>query len=84
MFTTALLDPFAEWTSPKRSSVYVISDSEMQYWKQKKLREEVFELKRLLQHHEDRIEGHTKRIAQIKDTLDTLQKDIKELEPGAN
>ena len=46
-----LLNPFSPWLTHKQPSVFVISDSELKAYKERQLKAEVLELKRLIDYH---------------------------------
>ena len=65
---------FDDFWNPRRSSVYVISDSQMSAWKRSQAEAEIIELDKLIQAHEQSIE-------RLKTTRDQLRADYPVGEP---
>lgn len=55
------------------TSVYVISDSELRSWKEKRMLEEVQELENLINHHKNRIDSLEKTKLSVQDELKALE-----------
>ena len=66
MLTQSVFDNF--WNPMNRTSVYVISDSQMNAWKRNQAENEIIELDRL-------IESHKQSIERLQTTRDALRKD---------
>ena len=60
-----LYSPFDAWMPHRRPSVYVISDSDMQAYKQKQAAAEILELKRLVDYHSTQAERLQENIAAL-------------------
>ena len=63
-------DPFGIW--PSRSSVYVISDSQLKEYKDKQRQLEIKELEKL-------VDGHKTSIERLQTTIDSLKAEVTEL-----
>ena len=73
-----LFDPFGPWLTSKRPSVYVISDSELKAYKERQMKAEVLELKRLIDYHNTSAERLQSQVEDIEAKLTaTPDKELK-------
>ena len=72
-----LMNPFEPWMTSRSPSVYVISDSEMEVYKQKQAAREIYELHRL-------VDGHKGAIDRLETHIDRLEKEHPKLTETSN
>jgi len=72
-----LMNPFEPWMTSRSPSVYVISDSEMEVYKQKQAAREISELQRL-------VDGHKGAIERLETHIHRLEKELPKLTETSN